>query len=104
MAETGRARWAEASLFGLTIVWGLSFVVVPWALASADSWTVTQLRATAGTAFLVAVRPRCFRATRLEWRAGILGGALLAAGYVLQTVGLETAGAGESGFLTAFYV
>jgi len=95
---------AELALFAMTTAWGLSFVVVPWVLEDAPVMTSIALRTGIGLAFLLAIRPRALAATRLEWRAGVLGGLLLAGGYVLQTAGLVEAASGKSGFLTAFYI
>jgi len=95
---------AELALFAMTAAWGLSFVVVPQALASSTVMTSIALRAGVGLAFLLAVNPAALAATLLEWRAGLLGGLLLAGGYVLQTAGLIEAASGKSGFLTAFYI
>ena len=99
-----RALPAELAFVAITAAWGLSFVVVPWALESAQVMTTIAVRSTVGLLFLVAVRPRALVPTSLEWRAGGLAGLLLALGYVLQTAGLVSADAGKSGFLTAFYV
>jgi drug/metabolite transporter (DMT)-like permease len=94
----------ELTLFGLTVAWGLSFVAVPWALRDGEYLTVTTLRMLVGVACLVAIKPRALAATPLEWRAGLLGGLLLAGGYILQTAGLTDAASGRSGFLTSFYI
>lgn len=99
-----RALPAELAFVGITAAWGLSFVVVPWTLEAAPVMTSIALRAAVGLGFLLVLRPGALAATRLEWRAGLLAGLLLALGYVLQTAGLTSADAGKSGFLTAFYV
>lgn len=88
----------------MTAAWGLSFVGVPRVLESCPVMTSIAIRSGIGVACLLLLRPRAFAATRLEWRAGLLGGLLLAGGYVLQTAGLTEATPGKSGFLTAFYV
>ena len=100
-----RLPWAEAAILAITMAWGLSFVVIKHALEDCGTFTLTALRMATGTvAALILLRPKLFRATRLEWKAGVLGGVLLAGGYLLQTAGLRTAGAGAGGFITAFYV
>ena len=43
-------------------------------------------------------------ATALEWKAGLLGGAVLTIGYILETAGMQEATAAKSGFLAQFYV
>ena len=100
-----RPRLAEASLLAATVAWGLSFVVVKWALEDAGFVGLTALRMATGFAVLVLVgRARLRLATSLEWRAGILAGLALSGGYLLQTAGLRTASAAASGFLTAFFI
>jgi drug/metabolite transporter (DMT)-like permease len=94
----------ELALFALTLAWGLSFVVIPWALKDAGYLSLTFLRSAVGVAALLALRPKAFAATQLEWRAGLLGGAFLAVGYVMQTGGLTEAASGKSGFLTSLYI
>jgi drug/metabolite transporter (DMT)-like permease len=100
-----RPRLAETALLAATVAWGLSFVVVKWALADAGFVGLTTLRMGLGCLVLVVLgRAALHRATALEWRAGVLAGLVLAGGYLLQTAGLRTASAAASGFLTAFYV
>lgn len=100
-----RPRLAEPALLAVTIAWGLSFVVVKWALEDAGFVGLTAARMTAGALVLgLLARPRLQRATALEWRAGILAGLVLSGGYLLQTAGLRTASAAAGGFLTAFYI
>lgn len=95
----------EASVLAITVAWGLSFVVIPRALLDCGPVTLTALRMTVGTAAaLLILRPRLRTANRASWRFGLLGGAFLTGGYLLQTVGMQTAGSGEGGFLTAFSV
>jgi len=88
----------------MTAAWGLSFVVVPWALQNATVMATIALRSGVGLVFLLALRPRALVATELEWRAGTIAGLFLAGGYVLQTAGLVEATPGKSGFLTSFYI
>lgn len=97
--------WPEIAVVAITLAWGLSFVVVKDALLECGPFTLTALRmATGFVASIVLLRPRLLTASALEWRAGALGGVLLAAGYLLQTAGLATADAGTSAFLTAGYI
>jgi drug/metabolite transporter (DMT)-like permease len=96
---------AEIAVLVMTMAWGLSFVVIRDALESCGAYTLTALRMVVGFgAAVLLLRPRLRGTTALEWRSGALGGLILATGYILQTVGLRTAGAGAGGFLTAFYV
>jgi drug/metabolite transporter (DMT)-like permease len=100
-----RLPWPELAVLAMTLAWGLSFVVIRDALDACGTFTLTALRMGVGfAAAIVLLRPKLRSATRVEWRAGAVGGVLLAAGYLLQTAGLRTAGAGAGGFVTAFYV
>jgi len=100
-----RPRLAEFALLGATVLWGLSFVVVKWALEDAGFLGLTALRMSVGLAVLLLVgRTALHRASALEWKAGLLAGAALTGGYLLQTAGLETSSAAAGGFLTAFYI
>ena len=100
-----RISSAEVAVLAITLAWGLSFVVIPRALTDCGPMTLTALRMTVGTvAALILLRPRLRAADARTWRYGLAGGLLLAAGYLLQTYGMQTAGTGDSGFLTAFYV
>lgn len=97
-------RAPELALLAMTVAWGFSFVVVPWTLESGSAMACVTARAAVGFAVLCAVRPAAVLGTALEWKVGLLGGLFLAGGYVLQTEGLRGAGAGQAGFLTAFYI
>jgi len=100
-----RPRLAESALFAATVLWGLSFVVVKWALEDAGFLGLTALRMSLGCLVLLAfLRAAIHRATALEWKAGLLGGAALTGAYFLQTAGLRTSSAAAAGFLTAFYI
>jgi drug/metabolite transporter (DMT)-like permease len=104
LAPMRRPPAAELALFGMTIVWGLSFVTIKWALEGCGVLWLTVARNVVGLAFLLALKPSALRATALEWKAGLFAGALLAGGYLLETAGMVEAGAGKSGFLAQFYV
>lgn len=100
-----RNRLPEAALLAATVAWGLSFVVVKWALADAGFVGLTVLRMSAGLLVLVVVGRTTLRGlTPAELRGGVLAGIALSGGYLLQTAGLRTATAAASGFLTAFYI
>lgn len=105
MTPLRRLPWPELALLAMTVVWGMSFLTIKWALdAPCGVLTLNAVRNGIGLLFLLAVRPRAFAATPLEWKAGLLGGSILAGGYVLETAGMLEAGAGKSGFLAQFYV
>lgn len=96
---------ADAGLALVTLIWGLTFVVVKDAVAQVPVMTFLAWRFGVGA---VALLPLSFRglrrATRREWAAGALIGVSLFAGYVLQTAGLQWTTASKTGFITGLYV
>jgi len=103
-----RGRNALAPLVALlvvTAVWGSTFVVVKDAV---DRMPVTDFltwRFGLASLAMLALRPAAVR--RLApggLRAGALLGVALGAGYLLQTLGLQTTPASVSGFLTGMFV
>jgi drug/metabolite transporter (DMT)-like permease len=94
----------ELALFAMTVVWGFSFLSIKWALETCGPITLTAARTAVGLAFLLALRPRALAATPLEWKAGALGGGLLALGYFLETAGMVQCSPGKSGFIAQAYV
>lgn len=94
----------ELALFGMTVLWGMSFLSIKWALEDMQPLAQTGFRNLIGLAFILAVRPSALRPTPLEWRAGLLGGSILAMGYIFETEGMTTTNASKSGFLAQFYV
>lgn len=94
-----------AALLGVTAVWGSTFVVVKDAIARMPvSDFLTWRFALAALAMLV-LRPRSVAGLGPRGRrSGALLGVALGAGYLLQTLGLQTTGAAVSGFLTGMFV
>ncbi|MBX6350265.1 MAG: DMT family transporter [Clostridia bacterium] len=106
-------RLAEAVLFALTIAWGTTFVLVKDTLASLSPWTFLSARFALAAVLLFAIEGvgRALSPDRsggAEGRrtlgAGVAIGALLFAGYALQTWGLTTTTPARSGFLTGLSV
>jgi len=98
-------RAPTLALLAVTAVWGSTFVVVKDAV---DRMPVTDFLtwrfAIAALAMLV-VRPRSVAALGPRGRrAGALLGLALGAGYLAQTLGLQTTGAAVSGFITGMFV
>jgi drug/metabolite transporter (DMT)-like permease len=87
---------------GVTAVWGWTFVVVKNAIAEYPTLPFLQLRFL--LAFLVmAVLVRRLP-TRRELLVGLVVGAVLAAGYLTQTVGLSLISPGNAGLITGLLV
>lgn len=109
------ARWrADLALAVTAFIWGTTFVVVKKAVANMSVMYFLALRfgfASVCTALLFSPAFRRAAATRDSrrsfWRGlgyGGLTGVLLWAGYAFQTAGLKYTTAGNSGFLTGFYI
>lgn len=108
MSPAARDRSALAPLLALlavTAVWGSTFVVVQDAV---DRMPVTDFltwRFGLATVAMLALRPRAVAGLPAAGRrAGVLLGCALAAGYLLQTFGLQSTPASVSGFLTGMFV
>ena len=98
------SRWkAETALLGNTILWGASFVIVKGALARISPILFLAFRFSLAAVVLLAIfrrRPGARAIARREVRAGMLVGALLFLGFLLQTVGLQFTTTPKSAFLT----
>ena len=93
---------ALLALVVVTAIWGVTFVQVKDALELYPLFGFLAVRFAIASLTLAPVALP--RARRAGWRAGTLLGALLAAGYVLQTAGLERTTVSSTGFITGLYV
>jgi drug/metabolite transporter (DMT)-like permease len=96
---------ALLALIAVTAVWGLTFVQVKDAVELYPLFAFLALRfaiASATLAWPAAARAR--RLGRDGWIGGAALGLLLAAGYALQTAGLERTTVSSTGFITGLYV
>jgi drug/metabolite transporter (DMT)-like permease len=98
------ARRGELALVAATAVWGVTFAMVQDAVDELPVLAFLAYRFLAA-ALLVAVlfRHSLRRLTGAGLRAGVLMGAFLTAGYVLQTFGLQHTTASNAGFLTGLF-
>jgi drug/metabolite transporter (DMT)-like permease len=96
---------ALLALAAVTAVWGLTFVQVKDAVALYPLFAFLAVRFAIAAVTLapVALAP-ARRLPRRGWEAGALLGLLLAAGYALQTAGLERTTVSNAGFITGLYV
>jgi drug/metabolite transporter (DMT)-like permease len=96
---------ALAALVAVTAVWGVTFVQVKDAVEIYPLFAFLAVRFAIATATLAV--PAVSRVRSLG-RSGAAGGALLglllAAGYVLQTAGLQRTTVSSTGFVTGMYV
>ena len=96
---------ALLALIAVTAVWGVTFVQVKDAVALYPLFAFLAVRF--AIASLTLAGPAATRLRRLDRRglgAGIVLGLLLAAGYALQTAGLERTTVSSTGFITGMYV
>ena len=96
---------AEGGLVGIAAVWGLTFVMVQDAIELLPTMTFLGYRFVPA-ALLVAIifRRQLRELSAAGWRAGLVMGVFLTAGYVLQTLGLEETTASNTGFITGLVV
>jgi drug/metabolite transporter (DMT)-like permease len=88
------------SLAVVAAIWGATFVLVKNALDDSSTVLFLALRFTLATIALGAItRPKPG-----PWLGGVVTGALLFAGYVLQTMGLRLTTPAKSGFITGLYM
>ncbi len=92
-------RLAELALIGIAAVWGLTFVMVQDAIEELPPLAFLAYRfVPAGLAGrLVRAARRCVRSLPEGWRAGLVMGVFLTAGYIFQTLGLEHTSASNAG-------
>jgi drug/metabolite transporter (DMT)-like permease len=96
---------AVVLLVAVSAAWGSTFVVMKTAVAHAPVLEFLAWRFLLASAILLALRPRAvLRLGRRGWAQGVGLGGVLAAGYIVQTHGLEDTPAAISGFLTGMQV
>ncbi len=96
---------AQLSLLAVTAIWGLTFVMVQDAIARTPVLSFLAERFLLAAALVAVLARRQLRElSPAGWRAGIVMGSLLTAGYVLQTYGLAHTSAAHSGFITGLFV
>jgi drug/metabolite transporter (DMT)-like permease len=92
-------------LVAVTAVWGVTFVQVKDAVVLYPLFAFLALRFAIASLTLAPPGVRRLRTLgRGGWAAGVLAGALLGAGYALQTAGLERTSVSSTGFITGMYV
>src|SRR2546423_570324 len=100
-----QATIAELALVGIAAVWGLTFTMVQDAIAVLPTMAFLAYRFAGATAIVAVVFRRVVPALpRAGWRAGMLMGAFLTAGYIFQTLGLERTSPSDAGFITGLFV
>jgi drug/metabolite transporter (DMT)-like permease len=98
-------RLAPWALLLVSASWGLAFVVMKDAIErqSVNSFLFTRFLVAVIAMFLL--KPTVLQSINREvLRKGFIAGLFLAAGYILQTLGLALTGAAVTGFITGLYV
>jgi drug/metabolite transporter (DMT)-like permease len=96
---------ALLALVAITAVWGVTFVQVKDAVALYPLFAFLAVRFAIATGVLAAPAFARVRSLGRDGAAGgVVLGLLLAAGYVLQTAGLERTTVSSTGFITGLYV
>jgi drug/metabolite transporter (DMT)-like permease len=100
-----RERAAELALVGTAAVWGLTFTMVQDAIAILPALAFLAYRFFGATMLVLPfVWKRLAGLGHDGWRAGLVMGAFLTAGYVCQTLGLEHTSPSDAGFITGLFV
>ncbi len=96
---------AELALVLVTFIWGSTFVIVRHALDQVGPFTFVAARFILASATLVLIG-RFFPHNRRPGliRQGVFTGFFLAIGFITQTIGLQTTGAGKAAFITGLSV
>jgi drug/metabolite transporter (DMT)-like permease len=98
-------RLAELALLAIAAVWGATFVMVQDAIESLEPMAFLAYRfLPAGAIVAIVFRRALRRLSRDGWLAALGMGAVLTAGYVFQTYGLEHTTASNAGFITGLFV
>src|SRR5918912_2357730 len=92
---------ADGAILLTTVIWGSTFSVSRGVLDHWPPLTYLAVRMPLAALLFAALFPRrVFGASRKEWRAGAVLGALIGAGFVLQTTGLLYTTPAKSAFIT----
>jgi len=100
-----KMRLAPWALLLVSAAWGMAFVVMKDAIErqSVNSFLFTRFLVAVIAMFLL--KPTVIQSINREvLRKGFIAGLFLAAGYILQTLGLALTGAAVTGFITGLYV
>ena len=112
-----KRQQAALGLFGVTLLWGGTFVWMKQAMNALDA-EITQYSTTAVVGVVVSARffiafaallpfsstARAALTSKEDWKGGLILGGLMLAGFVLQMIGIESVTPSVSAFLTSLYV
>ncbi|MBC8255744.1 MAG: DMT family transporter [Candidatus Marinimicrobia bacterium] len=96
---------AQVSLVLVTLIWGVTFIMVKDALNDAGPFAFGTLRFTiAGILTLAVVNKNIFTLSKTEFIGGLVCGFFLFGGYAFQNFGLMQTSASKSAFITSVSV
>ena len=97
---------ADLAIVAVAFIWGISFVIAKRALSDISVLLYLSLRFTLATATMAFTYRRQIAAgfTKMQWVAGMVTGAFLMGGFILQTVGLAYTTPAKNAFLTGLYI
>ena len=100
-----KKRSAQILLVFITLIWGVTFIMVKDALNDAGPFAFGTLRFTiAGILTLAVVNKSIFTLTKTEVIGGLVCGFFLFGGYAFQNFGLMQTSASKSAFITSVSV
>lgn len=93
------------ALMCVTAIWGSTFFIIKGILTSIPTLDFLGVRFfIAGLVIIVLRGRKLLRASVTTWERGLMAGVVFAVAQIVQTIGLETADASVSGFITGMYV
>ena len=102
---TKKELFADGLLLLTALIWGSAFAVVKNTLDSFPPAAIIAMRYAIATLLTgIAFHKRLRGLTRGDVARGAMVGLLLAAAYIVQTIGLQFTTAGKNAFLTTMYV
>ncbi|MBH1941410.1 DMT family transporter [Mobilitalea sibirica] len=102
--ETKRNIGAKSALFGASLIWGSSFLIVKTSMDVMDPHVLLGLRFMTGCLLLVIIFYKKLKALNMDYlKKGAIIGICLFLGYSLQTIGITGTTPGKNAFLTAIY-
>jgi len=100
-----KKRMAQVALVLVTLIWGVTFIMVKNALNDAGPFAFGALRFTiAGILSLIVINKTILTLTKTEFIGGFLCGICLFFGYAFQNFGLMQTSASKSAFITSVSV
>ncbi len=103
--KLSKSQWADFSLLLVALVWGLTFVIVKWAIEDLPPLPFLTIRF--ALAFLSLLPFLWFQRAHIHEGAviqGVVLGVFLFSGYAWQTVGLQYTTSSNAGFITGLSV